>query len=305
MKNRRILLTLFSIACSCTLWIAINLNNQFQSKIVIPLEIDRLPANLAIATPLPKTISMKIQGTGWQIFKVTLSPSLNLKVDFNDFHKSESIVISKKMQEYSNLPSGVRIIESYPEKIELRLEEKITRRVPIRPVIDISYREGFGIVGSITAVPESISITGARSLISSFKGWSTTLVTMKDVNTPVNITSTLHDTLHYEVEHSITSANIQFDVQPIAERTIEEVPIEIIQVPTNKHVVLIPPKISIIIRSGVNSIAGLTEKDFHVFVDYRTILLDTSGSIRPTVNGPDKIKIVLQRPELIQYVIRK
>lgn len=271
----------------------------------IQVKIEHLDEDQAIAVPLPSTVYVKIQGTGWQVLSTSISPSLIFTIDFYNFHKRGMITTSKELKEHSNLPIGIEIIKAFPEKIELQLEEKITRSIPIRPILEINYREGFGMVGNYTVEPESVTLTGARSLVNTFKEWKTTPIHLSDVNTPVSVTGGLEDSLHFEIERSSNSARIQFDVQPIAERTIEEIPIEIIQVPNNKHIVLIPPKISIIIRSGVNSIAGLTEKDFHVFVDYRTILLDTSGTIRPTVNGPDKVKIVLQRPELIQYVIRK
>ena len=296
---------IFSIACSFGLWIAINLNNQFQTVVGIQVKIEHLDEDQAIAVPLPSTVYVKIQGTGWQVLSTSISPSLIFTIDFYNFHKRGMITTSKELKEHSNLPIGIEIIKAFPEKIELQLEEKITRSIPIRPILEINYREGFGMVGNYTVEPESVTLTGARSLVNTFKEWKTTPIRLTDVNTPVSVAGGLEDSLHFEIERSSNSARIQFDVQPIAERTIEEIPIEIIQVPNNKHIVLIPPKISIIIRSGVNSIAGLTEKDFHVFVDYRTILLDTSGTIRPTVNGPDKVKIVLQRPELIQYVIRK
>jgi hypothetical protein len=96
-----------------------------------------------------------------------------------------------------------------------------------------------------------------------------------------------------------------FDVQPIAEKTIDNIPVEVNQIPGTRNVVLIPPTVSIIIRSGVNAVAPLTEKDFYAFVDYKSILLDTSGFVQPIILGPENIKIVNQQPEKIQYVVRK
>jgi YbbR domain-containing protein len=298
-------LIIFSIVCSFGLWIAINLNNQFQTVVGVQVKIEHLGEDQAIAVPLPSSVYVKIKGTGWQILSASLSPSLIFTIDFYDFHKRGMITTSKELKEHSNLPIGIEIIKAFPEKIELQLEEKISRSIPIRPILEINYREGFGMVGNFTVEPESVTLIGARSLVNTFKEWRTTPIRLTDVNTPVSITGGLTDSLHFEIERSTSSARIHFDVQPIAERTIRDIPVEIIQVPENKHVVLIPPKISIIIRSGVNNIAGLTEKDFHISVDYRSILLDTSGSVRPAVTGPVNVKIVQQDPESIQYVVRK
>lgn len=282
-----------------------NLNNQFQTEVGIQVKIEHLDNNQAIAAPLPQNVYAKIRGTGWQIFSASLSPSLIFSIDINDFHKRGWIKTARELKDHSNLPTGIEIIEVSPEKIELRLEEKISRNIPIRPVFDIVYRDGFGMVGNVTVEPESVTLIGARSLVNSLKDWKTTPLRLTDVNTPVSINGDLVDTLIVEIERSTRTALVRFDVQPIAERTISDIPIEISQVPENKHVVLIPPKISIIIRSGVNSIAGLSEQNFHASVDYRSILLDTSGLVRPMVNGPMHVKIVQQNPDAIQYVLRK
>ncbi|MBP6672545.1 MAG: hypothetical protein KA247_05320, partial [Bacteroidetes bacterium] len=94
-------------------------------------------------------------------------------------------------------------------------------------------------------------------------------------------------------------------VQPIAERTITDIPIEVLQVPERRNVVLIPPKISVIVRSGVNNVANITRNDFQAYIDYRSILLDTSGLMTVTIIGPDHVQIVQQDPQRIQYVVRK
>jgi hypothetical protein len=57
--------------------------------------------------------------------------------------------------------------------------------------------------------------------------------------------------------------------------------------------------------NNINAVAPLTEKDFYAFVDYKSILLDTSGFVQPIILGPENIKIVNQQPEKIQYVVRK
>ncbi len=299
------MLILFSIVCAFILWTSINLNRTFQTEIDIQLEVINLDQSLAIAIPLPYQVRAKIKGTGWQLLHTAFTPTVSFTLNLNDYQKRGTIVTSALLKEHSNLPADVEILNTSPAKIELLLDEKITRTIPIQPDIDISFRDGFGIVGRVITEPESVTITGARSLINTFQNWKTKKIIFNDVNTPMSTISLLSDTLRHEISRSVTSSTLSFDVQPIAERTIEDISIEITQVPENKQVLLIPPKTTIIIRSGVNDIAVLSEKDFHAFVDYRSILLDTSGTVQPIISGPDNVKIVQQRPEKIQYVVRK
>ena len=50
--------------------------------------------------------------------------------------------------------------------------------------------------------------------------------------------------------------------------------------------------------------AAVEQKDFSAYIDYKAILLDTTGSIQPVVTTPRNIKIVRQEPERLQYVVR-
>ena len=130
-------------------------------------------------------------------------------------------------------------------------------------------------------------------------------MTINDINTPVSVVIPLVDSLSNEITLSHTYTKVFFDVQPFAELTIDNIPVELNQVSGYLSVVLIPPTVSVIIRSGVNAITPLQEKDFYAYIDYKSILLDTSGYVQPVIHGPDNIQIVQQIPDRIQYVVRK
>lgn len=305
MKEKKLPIVFFSLIFSVLVWLSVNMGNRFQTTVEIPLQIENVRETMGIASPLPETMTLKIQGTGWQLLNAMLSPNLRYNIDFTSISKTDTVFTYRDLSNRVNLPSEVRILETSPETVFVKLDQKITRSVPIRPALNIQFREGFGMVGEIKIEPESLSITGASSLLKKINSWRTQLIALSDVNAPVSITVPVQDTLRFEVERSQAAVKVSFDVQPIAEKTISNIPVEVYQVPEHRSVVLIPPTISVIIRSGVNTITPITEKDFTVYVDYKSILLDTSGTIQPVIVGPDNIRIVQQNPERIQYVIRK
>jgi YbbR domain-containing protein len=304
-KERKFPIILFSLIFAFLVWISINLGNQFQTIIDVPVRIENLRQDLSIALPLPNTVHFKVRGTGWQLLNTLISPNLSYVIDFTAIPKNDLVITAKELNEHVNFANNINIIETFPETIVVRLDDKVTKKVPIIGIVNASFREGFGIVGTIKTNPDSVVLTGARSLLSKIRDWRTETILLNDINIPISLNTTLKDSLQFEISRSISNTLINFDVQPIAEKTINEIPIEIVQIPDKRNVLLIPPKISIIIRSGVNNIANLSEKNFYVFVDYKSILLDTSGMIQPTIVGPDNVKIVQQNPEKIQYVVRK
>lgn len=305
MKERKVPIILFSLIFSFLVWISVNLGNLFKTTIEVPVKIENLRPEQAIAVPLPGTVRFTIQSSGWQLLNTLLTPNLYYTIDFSTLSRNNILFTSRELNERVNLASSILVLATAPETVIVRLDERISKTVPITPVMNISYREGFGIVGRFTIKPDSITLSGARSLLSKIKDWKTSSMALTDINAPVTMNILLSDSLRFEIDRPDTAVSISFDVQPIAERTIDEIPIEILQVPDNKNVVLIPPKISIIVRSGVNNVSNLSSKDFQAYVDYKSILLDTSGFMKATIIGPEHVQIVQQHPELIQYVLRK
>lgn len=305
MKEKKFTIFLFSALFAFLVWISVNLGNTFQTTIELPVTIENLRPTQAIASPLPNNVRIRIQGTGWQLVNAILSPGVHYMIDFSAMSRRDTLFTFRNLAERINLPKEITVFETSPETVFVRLDQKISKRVVVEPRVSAEFREGFGMVGKIRTEPDSIDVTGARALLSAIQLWNTRLLTITDINTPVSITIPLADSLSNEIALSHTYAKVYFDVQPIAERTIDNIPVEVNQVPENRSVVLIPPTISVIIRSGVNAITPLQEKDFFAFIDYKSILLDTSGFVQPVIHGPDNVRIVQLIPERIQYVIRK
>jgi YbbR domain-containing protein len=305
MKERKFPIMFFSLIFAFLIWASVNLGNQFQISIDVPVKIEHLRVDQAIAIPIPKSVQCTVQGTGWQLLNTLFSPSLRYTIDFNQLSKKDTLFTYKELNERTNLSSSIRIIDTFPETVLVRLDLKTTKTVPILPVVNASFRDGFGLVGRVKTNPDSIVLTGARSLLNTISVWKTNSITLNDINAPVKTNIELEDTLKFEIFKSHSTASVVFDVQPIAEKIISDISIEIVQVPENRKIVLIPPKVSIIVRSGVNNITPLSEKDFTAFIDYKSILLDTSGMITPSIVGPDDVKIVQLNPNKIQYVMRK
>jgi hypothetical protein len=305
MKEKKLPIFIFSLLFACIAWASINLGNEFQTVIDVPVRVENVPPAKALSTPLPPRMTLKIRGTGWELLNSMLSPNVRYTIDFNKLSSSDTLFTYRNLNERISLPHGVHIFETSPETVIVRFDARMEKTVPIRPTLSVTYRTGFDLVGAVSVVPPQITIAGARSLLNAIDDWKTLPIVLKDVNAPTSVSVELADTLQLEVSHPQITAMVRLDVQPIAEKTIDDIPVEVIQAPDSRNILLIPPKLSIIIRSGVNAIASLTQKDFRASIDYTAILLDTSGMIQPDIVGPGNVKIVKIDPEKIQYVVRK
>jgi YbbR domain-containing protein len=305
LRETRIPALIVSLLFALLLWGSVNLTYEYQASIEIPLELRNINPDRSLAIPIPQTVMLRVRGTGWLLARLHLFPEMRYVIDLTGIDQRKRLITLPDFPERVNLPSGIRILRILPETLTIHLDSKVTRSVPLRADGDLTFRQGYDLVGPIQLNPDRVDLVGASSLVNSIEVWKTKRFVLRDLKASTEITAEVDDSLAYSISASPSSAVVHLDVQPIAEKTFKGIPVEVNQVPSGRRVVLLPPKIDIIIRGGVDKIGPLQLSDFKAYVDYRSILLDTTGSIQPSISGPGYVKIVSREPYSLQYVVRK
>ncbi|MEK9136589.1 MAG: hypothetical protein AAB393_05655, partial [Bacteroidota bacterium] len=114
----------------------------------------------------------------------------------------------------------------------------------------------------------------------------------------------LADSASHYLTLSPPTVHVHIDVQQYAEKTIAGLPVEARSVPQNKEVILIPPKIDVVVRGGVDQLATLSNDSFHTSVDYNVIVADSTGYTDATIVAPKGVQLVARKPERMQFIIR-
>ena len=304
MKNKNLHIVIFSTLFAIALWFSINMGYEYQTAVSLPLVLENVKPNRSLAKPVPPTINIKVRASGWQLLGLYFVPDARYVLDISDISSRFSFLTNKDLLERLKLPEGIRTIDIKPDTVLVVLDEKVKKTVPVEPVVTMTFREGYGVVGDLKSIPDSVTLTGAQSLLDKIDRWETDQLVFSNLKSDVKVRVGVSDSMSFGITPFPAAVAVQIDVQPIAEKTFKGIPVEVNQVQGNRLVVLIPPKIDIIVRGGIEEVAAVEQKDFSAYIDYKSILLDTTGSIQPVVTTPRNIKIVRQEPERLQYVVR-
>ena len=305
MKNKNLHIAIFSTLFAVALWLSITMGYEYQTVVSVPLVLENIKPNRSLAKAVPPAVNVKVHTSGWQLVGLYFVPDVRYVLDLSDISNRFSFVTSKDIMERLKLPQGIHTVDIKPDTIVVVLDDRIKKTVPVEPVVTMTFHEGYGVVGDITSIPDSITLTGAKDLLDKIDRWQTDPLIFSNLKSDVNTRVGVSDTMSYGITPFPAAVAVQIDIQPIAEKSFKGIPVEVNQVPGNRVVVLIPPKIDIIVRGGIEQVAAVEQKDFSSYIDYKSILLDTTGSITPVVTTPKDIKIVRQDPERLQYVVRK
>ncbi len=170
-------LKLLSLVFALILWMFIMGERHLEVGYTVPLELQNIPKELIVANQVPSLIDVRISGPRTLLMKV--SPNdININVDLSDL--KPGLTSFKRLEERLNLPSGMRVTRVSPSFVDIRLDRRKDKKVPIKVVLAGDPDPGYRIV-SLKAVPDKVTISGAESEIKSISGVVTEAIDLKGV----------------------------------------------------------------------------------------------------------------------------
>ncbi|MBK9331812.1 MAG: hypothetical protein IPM96_05235 [Ignavibacteria bacterium] len=236
----------------------------------------------------------------WMYINLNQSFSIDLSIPVN-------ITSSKSQALAEEIPnsSDISVLEINPDTIQISFDKVSEKRVPVRNNIIVNLKEGYSIVGKPELNPDSVSIQGASYVLNKIKYIPTQTKVFNNVNSDLSGVISLKDTLHNLLKIENSSIEYFFKVQLSAEKNFEDVEVVILNLPEDKEVLLIPPKINVSLRGGVDELARTTAAEILINIEYQNIEEDTLGFVIPEIKLPDNTSLLKTEPQKLQYIIKK
>jgi YbbR domain-containing protein len=304
-EQKRYPIILSSILFAFLTWLSINLRDEFTVVRQIPVVIENMKEGRALKYPLPRSVSVRFKGNGWQLAGLFLSPDVKYYIDVATLGADEFMITGRNFFEHIKLPVTLEALDVKPDTLYLALDEYLEKEVPIGPRIVTEFREGYGQVGQVQFTPESIRVGGSRDLLSRINGWPTVYRKFNNVHAPLDVDVPLEAPSMHSVEIFTGSTRMHLNVQPFAEKILSGVPVTCTGAPPSREVIFIPPKTDIIVRGGIDQLAHLTNADVQVSVSFQTLLQDSLSTVQPQVSDIEGVQIIGRKPDHFRFIIRK
>ena len=300
-KNIFILVNTFVF--SVLLWVYVNLNLTYSFEVNVPLSV-RSAKSQGVSNDIPASVNVILKGKGWSLFKILTTENLEYYLDLTQYKKDTKVDLMQNTSEALNLPPDVYVQNIYPGSIEVMFDNIITKMVRVKNNTSVQTRDEFTVIGSVTLRPDSVKLTGASSSLSRIKFVQTEFVVFKDVNTNISRDVKLIDTLGNQIKIEPTEVNVSYKVELSAEKVFDDIDVNVYGIPSNKDVLIIPPKISITLRGGVEELSKLTAKDLNIGINYNRIEADEQGEVEPTIELSDIFTLIKVQPQRFKYIIK-
>ncbi|HKK45086.1 MAG TPA: CdaR family protein, partial [Balneolaceae bacterium] len=186
--RERLVVFIVSFILALCLWLMVNLSRDYNVNLERPIKLGSVPENKALVTKLPKTATVSVMGEGWKLINLYNNPP-RINVDVSD----TQVNLFDQVQQQMNAMPDISVQKVQPLILNLKLEDRVSKRVPIRSRVHIAFDDQYGMVGGHNLQPDSITVSGATSLIKNIRDWPTDSVTIEDVSSNISQVVKLKD----------------------------------------------------------------------------------------------------------------
>jgi YbbR domain-containing protein len=305
MKKPRIHIVVAVVLFGILLWLSVTLRESYQINLSIPVILEDIPPMMAVRTPVPRALNVKINGEGWKLIGLEWGPTMRISLPIGSSAREGTKITFKDFADRLPLGSNIHVVDVKPESILVYLDRYAEKKVPVQLDGTFHFRDGYGAVEAPVMLPESVTVGGAESVVRSIVSWKTEHRSFDDLRSLVDVPVPLLKNHEYAFYLSPTQIQVRLPVEPFAEKIVTGITVEVRSLPKDREVIFIPPRIEIVARGGIRHLANVAPTNFMASVEYELLLSTASGRVEPTVQAPSGVQVVSKRPDRLQYVIRK
>lgn len=296
--RERIIVFSVALILAFALWLMVNLNRDFTLNIDLPIQLAGVPAEKALVEDLPETATVSVSGEGWKLINLYNNPPA-IDIDVDD----TNVDLLDQVQQQMNAMLNVSIQRVQPQNLTVKLGDRVSKKVPVRSAVNIDFRNQYGFLSPPTFNPDSVTISGAASLLEDIDEWLTDSIQINGVSKDVSQSVPLESSGDLI---NVSPSEVLFEAE-VAEYTEGEMRANIStrNLPPGRMVSYSPLAINIKYDVPIQEYADMQDENpFEVYVTFQQILEDSTGFVTPQIESVEDeyhIKLRSFQPRRVAY----
>lgn len=154
-------LKLVALAAAILLWLAVVREPVAEVEVVIPVEFQNVPDNLEISSDAIPQAKVRVRGPA-RLVRDASQAGVHAVIDLMGSGPGEHTFELGPMR--IQAPRDLRVMQVIPTRLQLELDFRATRQVPVHPRVVGTFASGIR-MARVTAEPELVTIVGPRKRV--------------------------------------------------------------------------------------------------------------------------------------------
>jgi hypothetical protein len=296
------------LVASFLIWFLITFSKEYTTVITYAVNYKNIPQNKLLQETPINNIDITVKASGFKILrskfknkKIQLEASKLKRKGHSKFYfltKSQVTKIQKQ------LLFGVELKEILQDTIYLNLGVLTSKRVAVKPNLEINYHVGYDLLNEIKISPDSIVISGPEAQVKKIDYLELSELKLNDVKSNfLEEVSVLK--LNNNFKYSAQKITISGNVDKFTEGKLQ-IPFTTKNLPKNINLTTLSEKVEVIFVVALSNFSKISEASFKVECDYLISEKNNLGYLIPKVIlEPVFIKSVKIIPKKIDFLIQK
>ncbi len=312
--NRNVAVFSFFLLLSFIFWYINALSKDITGSVNFPVRYTNFPENLALVNELPDKLTLELEGSGYSLLRARISGNntpLIIDVDNSGLSvrdnetELEFFIHSYNLREsfMRQLRNNFEITSVQPDSINFVFDKVIVRKVPVKPDIKVNLQKQFMINGNIVTDPDSVEISGPRTIIDTIMFVETEFHEFNQVKEQITRNLEIEPIRKIGISHK--KIEITVPVEQYTEEVID-VGIRIINKPDTAEVRLFPDMVSVQYNIALSDYNRMQEIPLDAVVDMKNLDIRKVDRLNvEMINLPPFITNVRYNPMQVEYIIEK
>jgi YbbR domain-containing protein len=290
------------------------LNRTYTRTLAIPITFTHYPLNKHINNRLPAFVMADVKASGAKLVMLLLKKSLNeITVDVSD------VVQLKNRQDKASvstltaignlsklLNTDVELIKVKPDSIHFIFGKTFTKKVFVKPRVQISYDKQEGIYKKIKTSPQFLIVSSDSVTLSKIDTLYTEKIVLNDLNKNIEQQANIElpEELDDLVVLSQNKVQLKINLDEFVQKKIQ-IPVVVLNSPAGASVKTFPAFVEVTVSAPYKLYDSLGVSMFKAKVDFNSPE-KAGGKLKVKVTpNHTEVKVTSCTPEKVEYILRK
>lgn len=267
-ERRKMSIFFTCLVLAVLVWLFYGLKNKYEYEVRTAVNFKNLPVNKAFNPLQSDTVTLTVQGTGWQLLftRMRIYPR-DVKVDLKTLNKRNFVTFTDQMNSINNYySSDQKIISVQPDTLYFDFTTRKVKKVPVKLISDLSFVKQFGQSGNIEMKPNYVTVTGPQEALDKIKFWTTDTFRANGIDKALSENITFKHPKEANIAIFPASTDVKVPVEEFTEKVLN-IPVKVIHNQQYYNVKLIPEKVRLVFMVSLSDYPNVKEDNFEAVVD--------------------------------------
>ncbi|PQJ82198.1 YbbR-like domain-containing protein [Polaribacter glomeratus] len=298
------------LIASFFIWLMITFSKEYSEVISYPVVYKNIQQDKLLQEAPIKQIDIAVKATGFKLLRANFTnKTIYLESSVLQRKKKSKFYLLVKNQFtkiQKQLPSGIELQEILLDTIYLDLGLLKSKKVALKPNLDIKYQVGYDLLGDIKVVPDSIVVSGPEEQIKRITHLNLKKTKLDNLKENFSENTTIIQPATFKnLKFTVSKATVSGTIERFTEGTLS-IPFTTKNLPEGVNLTTLSENVEVVFIVALSNFGKVSEASFKVECDFEISEKNNLSYLIPKVIiKPDFIKSFKIIPLKIDFLIQK